>query len=82
MASKKSAAGPVRGAALVKKAIEASSAAIATPEAVPASILKKLRLPNDEKLSPGLKAFLAHDASILGWEFDDEEPEFEAMPLD
>jgi hypothetical protein len=79
MAAKK---GAPRGAALVKKAIEASTAVIATPEPVPANILKKLRLPNDEKLSPGLKAFLAHDATFFGWEFDDEEPEFEAMSLD
>jgi len=69
-----------RGAALVKKAIEA--VAIATAEPVDASILKKLRLPNDEKLPAGLKTFLAHDASTLGWSFDDEEPEFEPMTLD
>lgn len=69
-----------RGASLVKKAIE--SGAIATAEPVDASILKKLRLPNDEKLSAGLKTFLAHDASTLGWSFDDEEPEFEPMTLD
>lgn len=70
----------VRGAALVKKAIEAG--AIATAEPVEAGILKKLRLPNDEKLSAGLKTFLAHDSSTLGWSFDDEEPEFEPMTLD
>jgi hypothetical protein len=69
-----------RGAALVKKAIEAR--AVETPEPVDAGILKKLRLPNDEKLPAGLKTFLAHDASSLGWSFDDEEPEFEPMPLD
>jgi hypothetical protein len=69
-----------RGAALVKKAIDAG--AIATAEPVDASILKKLRLPNDEKLPAGLKTFLAHDASTLGWSFDDEEPEFEPMTLD
>jgi hypothetical protein len=83
MAAKKS-GGPARGAALVKKAIEASvkASTIASPEAVPAGILKKLRLPDDEKLPAGLKTFLAHDASLLGWEFDDEEPEFEPMSLD
>jgi hypothetical protein len=83
MAAKKS-GGPARGAALVKKAIEASvkSSAIASPEAVPAGVLKKLRLPDDEKLPAGLKTFLAHDVSLLGWEFDDEEPEFEPMSLD
>jgi hypothetical protein len=68
----------VRGAALVKKAIETKPAE--APEAVEAGILKKLRLPNDEKLPAGLKTYLAHDG--LGWSFDDEEPEFEPMPLD
>ena len=72
----------VRGAALVKKAIEASSGKLESPEPVDASILKKLRLPNEEKLPAGLKAFLAHDGASLGWSFDDEEPEFEPMPLD
>jgi hypothetical protein len=67
-----------RGASLVKKAIE--KAAVSDPQAVEAPILKKLRLPNDEKLSAGLKTYLAYDA--LGWSFDDEEPEFEPMPLD
>ncbi len=71
-----------RGAALVKKAIEASASTLSTPEPVPASILKKLRMPDDEKLPAGLKAFLAHDSSSLGWSFDDEEPEFEPMSLD
>lgn len=71
-----------RGAALVKKAIEASASTISAPEPVAASILKKLRMPDDEKLPAGLKTFLAHDASSLGWSFDDEEPEFEPMSLD
>jgi len=78
MASKKL----VRGAALVKKAIEASQPRIPSPEPVVASILKKLRMPDDEKLPAGLKTFLAHDSSSLGWSFDDEEPEFEPMSLD
>lgn len=69
-----------RGATLVKKAIE--SRPVEPAEPVDASILKKLRLPNDEKLPAGLKTFLAHDASSLGWSFDDEEPEFEPMALD
>ncbi len=81
MAAKKS-AGPARGASLVKKAIESHGAAIESPEPVPASVLKKLRLPNDEKLSPGLKTFLAHDSSLLGWSFDDEEPELEPMSFE
>src|SRR3990167_6422414 len=78
MASKKL----VRGAALVKKAIEASASSVPSPEPVPASVLKKLRMPDDEKVPAGLKTFLAHDSSILGWSFDDEEPEFEPMSLD
>jgi len=69
-----------RGATLVKKAIETKPVEAAEP--VDASSLKKLRLPNDEKLPAGLKTFLAHDASSLGWSFDDEEPEFEPMALD
>lgn len=80
MASKK-ASGPARGAALVKKAIEAAAATVPAPEPVPAGVLKKLRLPNDEKLSAGLKTFLAFDSSFLGWSIDDEEPEFETMAL-
>lgn len=68
----------VRGAALVKRAIE--KAAVEAPEPVEAPILKKLRLPNDEKPSAGLKTYLAYHN--LGWSFDDEEPEFEPMPLD
>ncbi|MBI2388077.1 MAG: hypothetical protein HYV09_00550 [Deltaproteobacteria bacterium] len=90
MAAKKS--GAARGAALVKKAIQASASEtgasetgaseVTAPEPVPAGVLKKLRLPNDEKLPAGLKTFLAHDASSLGWSFDDEEPEFEPMSLD
>ncbi|MEI8258231.1 MAG: hypothetical protein WCJ30_21340, partial [Deltaproteobacteria bacterium] len=71
-----------RGAALVKKAIEASAGKIESPEGVDPSVLKKLRLPNDEKLPTGLKTFLAFDSSSLGWSFDDEEPEFEPTGLD
>jgi hypothetical protein len=71
-----------RGATLVKKAIEASASQITSPEPVPAGILKKLRMPDDEKLPAGLKTFLGHDASWLGWEFDDEEPEFEPMAFE
>jgi hypothetical protein len=78
MASKK-ASGPARGASLVKKAIEAAAATIPAPEPVPAGALKKLRLPDEEKLPAGLKTWLAFDSTFLGWEIDDEEPEFEAM---
>ena len=72
----------LRGAALVKSAIAASSGKIESPEGVEASILKKLKLPNDEKLTAGLKTFLAFDSTSLGWEFDEEEPEFEPTGLD
>ncbi|HWL89111.1 MAG TPA: hypothetical protein VNO21_25085 [Polyangiaceae bacterium] len=83
MATKKS-EGLVRGAALVKKSIEAARASgiVASPEPVSPNVLKKLRLPNDEKISPAMKELLAFDASFVGWAFDDEEPEFEPMALD
>jgi len=83
MATKKS-DGPIRGAALIKKSIEAARASgvIADPEPVPAGVLKKLRLPSDEKISPAMKELLAFDATWIGWSFDDEEPEFEPMALD
>jgi hypothetical protein len=84
MATKKKSEGLLRGAVLVKKAIEAAKAngTIAEPEPVAAGVLKKLRLPNDEKLSPALKELLSFDASFLGWEIDDEEPELEPVSLD
>jgi hypothetical protein len=84
MAAKKKSDNPLRGTALIKKAIEAAktSGAISTPEPVPAAALKKLRLPNDEKISPALKELLAFDATWLGWEIDEEEPELEPLSLD
>ena len=84
MATKKKSEGVVRGAALIKKAIEAAKAngIISDPEPVPASALKKLRLPNDERISPAMKELLAFDATWLGWEIDEEEPELEPMSLD
>ncbi|MEO7036193.1 MAG: hypothetical protein ABI548_19795 [Polyangiaceae bacterium] len=83
MATKKNDA-VLRGASLIKKAIETSKSTgkIAEPEPVPANALKKLKLPNDEKLSPGLKELLAFDASFLGWSIDEEDPELEPMALD
>ncbi|WP_394823039.1 hypothetical protein [Pendulispora albinea] len=83
MATKKTETLP-RGAALIKKSIEAAKASgsIESPEPLPAGVLKKLRLPNDEKISPAMKELLAFDASWLGWSFDDEEPEFEPMSLE
>ena len=81
---KKSDEGALRGVALIKKAIAAATekGLIPSPAPVPPVILKKLKLPNDEKLSPSLKALLAFDASWLGFEFDDEEPEFEVLSLE
>jgi len=81
MATKK-ASGPVRGAALVKKAIEAAGKEVSRPEPVAPLVLKKLRLPNDEKLPAGLKTLLAWDTSYISWSIDDEEPELEAMSFD
>ncbi|MEO8901176.1 MAG: hypothetical protein ABI488_05830 [Polyangiaceae bacterium] len=83
MATKKSDA-VLRGASLIKKAIETSKSTgkIAEPEPVPGNVLKKLKLPNDEKLSPGLKELLAFDSSFLGWSIDEEDPELEPMTLD
>jgi hypothetical protein len=84
MATKKKSESVVRGAALMKKAIIAAQekGLIDSPEPVAAGVLKKLRLPNDEKLSPAMKELLAFDSSWLGWAIDDEEPELEPMSLD
>jgi hypothetical protein len=84
MATKKKTESVLRGAALIKKAIEVAktNGVIDSPEPVPASALKKLRLPNDEKLSPAMKELLAFDATWLGWEIDEEDPELEPMALD
>jgi hypothetical protein len=84
MATKKQANGSARGTALIKKAIEAakSSGLIEGPEPVPAGALKKLRLPNDEKISPAMKELLAFDSSWLGWSIDEEDPELEPLSLE
>ena len=73
-----------RGAALAKRAIAAGKekGLLADAEPVPAGVLKKLRLPNDEKISPALKEVLATDGAWLGLEFDEDEPEFDAMSLE
>ena len=84
IATKKKTETTLRGAALIKKAIAAAEAngTIESPEAVPAGALKKLRLPNDEKLSPALKELLAFDSSWLGWDIDEEDPELEPLAID
>jgi hypothetical protein len=84
MATKKEVA-PLRGAKLIKKAIESAKASglIGTPEPIePASLARKLKLPNGEPVSPAMKELLAFDAAWLGVAYDDEEAEVEAMSLD
>lgn len=86
MATKKKNEGAAaRGAALAKRAIAAGKEKgriAAEAEPVPAGVLKKLRLPNDEKISPAMKEVLAADSSWLGLSFDEDEPEFDAMSLE
>jgi hypothetical protein len=79
MANKKKTDSVLRGSALIKRAIEVAKAngVIDSPEPLPAGALKNLRLPNDEKISPALKALLAFDMSWLGWAIDEEDPEIE-----
>lgn len=72
----------LRGAKLVKKAILSASAIVPTPEAVPAPLVRKLQLPNGEKLSPAMKELLAFDVSWIGIEYDDEEAEVEGASLE
>jgi hypothetical protein len=81
MAAKKESA-PLRGAKLMKKALEAakSSGVLASPE--PLQGAKKLKLPNGEAISPAMKELLAADGAWLGIEYDDEEYEVEGMSLE
>jgi hypothetical protein len=84
MATKKDAAA-LRGAKLMKKAIEAAKATgvLGSPEPIePASLARKLKLPNGESISPAMKELLAVDAAWLGISYDDEEGEIEAASLD
>ena len=84
MATKKEVA-PLRGAKLMKKAIESAKASgvIGAPEPIePAPLARKLKLPNGEPISPAMKELLAFDASWLGIAYDDEEAEVEATSLD
>jgi hypothetical protein len=83
MATKKEAA-PLRGTKLVKKAIEVAVAqgTIGSPEPLPTSLVRKLRLPNGEPLSPALKELLSHDASWIGIDYDEDEGEIEGMSLE
>lgn len=81
MAAKKEAA-LLRGPKLIKKAIEAakSSGTITSPE--PITVARKLKLPNGEPISPGMKELLGFDGSWLGIEYDEDEFEIEAMSLE
>lgn len=84
MAAKKDTAS-LRGAKLMKKAIEVAktSGLLGAPEPIePASLARKLKLPNGESISPAMKELLAVDAAWLGISYDDEEAEVEAMSLD
>jgi len=84
MATKKDAT-LLRGAKLMKKAIEAAktTGVLGSPEPIePASLARKLKLPNGEPISPAMKELLAVDAAWLGIAYDDEEAEIEAASLD
>ncbi len=84
MATKKEVAA-LRGAKLMKKAIESAKASgvIASPEPIePASLARKLKLPSGEPISAAMKELLAFDAAWLGIAYDDEEAEIEGMSLD
>jgi hypothetical protein len=84
MATKKEGA-VLRGAKLMKKAIESAKASgvLASPEPIePASLARKLKLPNGEPISPAMKELLAFDAAWLGIGYDDEEAEAEGVSLD
>jgi hypothetical protein len=82
MASKKESA-PLRGAKLIKKAIESAKASVITdPEPVPGTLARKLKLPNGESISPGMKELLAFDASWIGIDYDEDEAEIEGTSLE
>ncbi len=75
----------LRGAKLMKKAIEAAkvNGVLAAPEPIePLSLAKKLKLPNGEPISPAMKELLATDAAWLGISYDDEEAEVEGGSLE
>jgi hypothetical protein len=76
--------GPLRGKKLVKKALDIAVArgVIGAPEPVPAGLVRKLKLPNGESLSPALKELLAFDGSWIGIDYDEDEAEVEGTSLD
>src|SRR5439155_24325864 len=77
-------AAPIRGAKLIKKAIESAktSGILEEPDPIASSMVRKLKLPNGESLSAGMKELLAFDGGWLGIEFDEDEAEIEAMSLE
>ena len=83
MATKKD-AGPLRGNKLVKKAIEVAVArgAMSSPEPLPAALVRKLKLPNGESLSPSLKELLSFDGAWIGIDYDEDEAEIEGTSLE
>jgi hypothetical protein len=81
MAAKKDSA-LLRGGKLIKKALASAGAVISDPEPVPSGLVRKLKLPNGESLSPGMKELLTFDGSWIGIDFDEDEAEIEATSLD
>ena len=83
MATSKSAA-PLSGNKLVKRAIEVavSCGMMSSPEPLPASLVRKLKLPNGESLSPALKELLAFDGGWIGIDYDEDEGEIEGTALE
>lgn len=73
----------LRGAKLLKKTLEtAKEGVLSSPEPIPSSLVRKLRLPNGEPMSPGMKELLAFDGEWLGIEYDEDEAEIEGVSLE
>jgi len=74
----------LRGNKLIKKAIAVASTlgTIASPEPLPASLVRKLKLPNGESLSPALRELLTFDGSWIGIGYDEDEGEIESISLE
>lgn len=74
----------LRGSKLIKKAVEAgkTSGVLSEPDPIPSGLVRKMKLPNGESLSPGLKELLATDNGWLGIDYDEDEAEVEATSLE
>jgi hypothetical protein len=82
MASKKD-SGPLRGAKLVKKAVETAKDRVFTaPEPMASGLARKMKLPNGESLSPALKELFLTDTTWIAIDYDDEEAEVESVSLE